>query len=135
MRMQMSAVSDYASLSDSDLDSSYQNAWDTMQTATGADKVTWAQVVSDIASNIISRVGGFWGFITGAANYTRFPKYDAIQKAGGGGFQQAATAQSSIAQSASNVAQTATSALKWGLGGAMGLGVAVLVALYLLKKK
>ena len=135
--MRMGAVSDFASLSDGDLDAAYSNAWNTRQAATGADKVIWAQTVDDIAQNIIDRIGGTWGFITGAVGYNRFPLYNAIQAANpnAGGFQQSATAQTSIANSAANVAQNVTTAFKWGVGGAMGLGIAALVALYLLRRK
>ena len=135
--MHLSAVSDYASLSDSDLDNAYQAAWNTLQTATGVDKVTWSSTVNDIAQNILTRVGGLWGALTGAVGYNRFPLYNAIQVANpnAGGFQQSAVAQTAIANSAANVASNVTSAFKWTMGGLMGAGVAAIVLLYLIKKK
>ena len=132
--MHLSAL-DLTSIADSDLDNAYAAAYAAMQQAIGMDKITSSTAVNDLAQEILSRLGSLSSFITGAGGSIRFPQYDAIQKAGGGGFQQVTEAQASVEQAASNLAAGAANAFKFGLGGVMVLGAAALVALYLLKKK
>lgn len=120
-------------MSDADLDASYASSYASMKGSSGAVKLKWANVVAGQANEILTRIGGFTGFVRGAFGGTRFPQYDAIQRAGGGGFVQAAQAQTSLSESAANVAVNVGTALKWG--GAIGLGLAAVVLFALIKRK
>lgn len=131
--MQLSGV--YSDLSDSDLDTSYAASYASMQAAPGQAKVTWSSVVSNEGQEIIDRLKTPWGFVTGIFGATRFPKYDAIQKTGGGGFQQSTVARTAVATSAADLSKTVGDAVgKLGFAG-LGIGVAAIALLILLKKK
>jgi beta-glucanase (GH16 family) len=131
--MQLSGV--YSELSDGDLDASYAASYASMQAAPGQAKVTWSSVVSAQGQEIIDRLSGVWGFTSGIFGRVRFPKYDVIQKSGGGGFQQSAVAQTAVTDSASNVGKTLSDAVgKIGFAG-LGIGVAAIALLILIKKK
>lgn len=131
--MQLSG--NYSDLSNAELDDSYASSYASMQNSTGAIKLTWANAVAAQALEIIDRISGVFGFLKGSVGINQFPKYDDIQKKGGGGFQQSATAQTAISAHASDVSKTIGDAVgKIGLAG-LGLGIAALSLLIMLRKK
>lgn len=130
--MQLAGI--YADLSDTELDSRYESYYNAAQQTTGAARVAYVVAYGDMALEILDRLSSVWSFTTGVFGHTRFPKFDAIQQKTGG-FVQTQAAQEGIAAQVSNVGKGIASTFKMGVYGAVGLGVAALVVLYLIKKK
>ena len=128
--MQLSGA--YSDLSDADLDALYSTTYSAFASASIYDKTTLSIALSGIASEIIDRLINVSSFITGFFGFTKFPLYDAIQKADPSlkGFQQSTVAQTAVSQNASQLATNVTSAVKWGLSGT-ALVAAGLVGLYI----
>jgi len=130
--MQFSGI--YEDLSDSALDAEYEKYYQAAQQTTGSARAAYIKAYTTAASEIYDRLGTVWSFATGIIGNTRFPKFDAIQRKTGG-FVQTQAAQEGVALHAQNVGSGILSTFKMGVYGAVGLGVASLVLLYLIKKK
>lgn len=107
------AMSGAELLSDADLDAAFAASYDLH------DQVSTAYYAAEISN----RLQSVWSFVSGAFGSNRFPLYAART-----GFSQSQAAQSSVADSAQNVASAAGSAVKTGLGAlGMGAGLALIV--------
>lgn len=103
-----------ANLSDADLDQAYAAAWDTKQ----------YPIAEQYGSEIISRLASPWSFVSGILGNERFPKYTQRVRNVGQSFGQVSATRESVADSAANVADAATGALK--IGGVALAAVAVI---------
>jgi hypothetical protein len=133
--MQLSGA--FPDLSDTDLDALYASTYASFKNATGQVKVTWATTLTLQALEINERLMNVKDFVLGIFGHVRFPQFDAIQKLNPmmGGFQQSTEAQTATAQSAANVGQNVKDVAKnIGLGG-IGIGVAAIIVLILLRRK
>lgn len=91
-----------ADLSDPAIDAAFAASFDVQDHAA-------ALVYGD---EIRARLLSVWSFVSGVTGAQRFPLYEARL-----GFSQSDAAQSSLADSAANVAETISDNLKLGLGG------------------
>jgi hypothetical protein len=113
----------YSTLSDSVLDSGFESAWKAAQLAVGKAKFPLVDVYVAMGSEILERLGGVWGFTTGIFGYTRFPKFDAIQKVMPGGFSQSTESQDVVVTNVKDKAESLVSGLKYGAVAIGGLGL------------
>lgn len=111
----MIAAAELQALSDSDLDTAYAAYFDVKDTAT----------YTQLGSEIVNRLTSVFSFVQGVFGGTRFPLWEARQAY----FKQTVAAQSSVANSAANVAGTAKDYM---LGIGVPLVATAVIVLYLI---
>jgi len=132
--MKLSGV--HSNLSNDELDAMYADAFASYDNASGAEKVTWAYALQPLGSEINERLRNPLAFVGGFFGYTKFPKFDAIQRNHPemGGFVQTQAAQESVDYRADEIGSDIKTGLALGVSGYVGAAALGLIVLLLIKK-